>query len=100
MPRREKPPRLYLRMRSGREPAWVILDHGREISTSAGKRDIRAAEEALGLYIEHKQRPSFGDGHPARILIADALAFYGEIHAPNTRRPDLIGGAINKLLDF
>jgi integrase len=34
------------------------------------------------------------------VLIADALSEYGEKHAPTTRRPDLIGGAISKLLDF
>src|SRR5206468_2178858 len=45
-------------------------------------------------------RPDFGEGHPTQVLIADALSEYGEKHAPTTRRPDLIGGAINKLLDF
>jgi hypothetical protein len=48
----------------------------------------------------HKRRPNFADGHPTRVLLADALAEYGEFHAPTTCRPDLIGGAISKLLDF
>jgi integrase len=39
-------------------------------------------------------------GHPARVLIADVLADYGEFHGPSTRRPDLIGGAINRLVDY
>jgi integrase len=34
------------------------------------------------------------------VLVADALSEYGELHAPKTRRPDLIGGAIGKLVDF
>src|SRR4051794_6638495 len=98
MPRRGKGARLYLRERSGRPTMWVILDRGREISTGACKDDIGAAEEALIDYINKKHRPNFGDGHPTHVLIADVLADYGEFHAPTTRRPDLIGGAIAKLL--
>ena len=100
MPRRKQPPRLYLRERGGRNAHWVILDRGREIGTGAGKTDIRAAEKALADYIALKRRPDFGDGHPAQVLIADALSEYGEKHARRTRRPDLIGGAIDKLIDF
>jgi integrase len=100
MPRRNKGARLYLRRRRGRAAVWVILDHGREIGTGAGQNDIGAAEEALAHHIGHKRRPDFGDGHPSQVLIADALSEYGEKHAPATRRPDLIGGAISKLLDF
>jgi integrase len=100
MPRRSKGPRLYLRRRRQRETVWVILDNGREISTGAGEDDIGAAEEALASYIGQKRRPDFGEGHPSQVLIADALSEYGEKHAPSTRRPDLIGGAISKLIDF
>jgi hypothetical protein len=35
-----------------------------------------------------------------RVLIADTLSEYGDNHARKTRRPDLIGGAIGKLIDF
>src|ERR1700730_3754648 len=100
MPRRSKGARLWLRRRRGRAAIWVILDQGREISTDAGEDDIGAAESALAQYIGLKRRPDFGDGQPAKILIAHALAEYGEKHAPTTRRPDLIGAAISKLLDF
>jgi integrase len=100
MPRRRKGARLYLRRHRQRAAVWVILDHGREISTGAGQGDIGAAEEALANYIGQKHRPDFGEGHPAQVLIADALSEYGEKHAPTTRRPDLIGGAISKLIDF
>jgi hypothetical protein len=94
MPRRSKGARLWLRRRRGRAAIWVILDHGREINTDAGEDDIGAAENALAEYIDLKRRPDFSDGHPAKILIADALAEYGERHAPTTRGPDLIGAAI------
>ena len=100
MPRGSKSARLYLRQRRRREAVWVILDHGREISTGAGKSDIVAAEKVLADYIGRKRRPHFGNGHPDQVLIADLLAEYGDLHGPKTRRPDLIGGAINKLLDF
>jgi integrase len=100
MPRRNKGARLYLRRRRSRAAVWVILDHGREISTGAGQNDIGAAEEALARHIGHKHRPDFGEGHPTQVLIADVLSEYGEKRAPTTRRPDLIGGAIGKLLDF
>jgi hypothetical protein len=79
---------------------WVILDHGREIRTGAGAHDLGAAENALAQYLADKRRPQFGDGHPSHVLIADVLAEYGENHGPTTRRADLIGGAIVKLVDF
>ena len=94
------PVRSVAKRRRQRGAVWVILDSGREISTGAGESDISAAEEALANHIGQKHRPDFGQGHPSRVLIADALSEYGEKHAPTTRRPDLIGGAIGKLIDF
>jgi hypothetical protein len=100
MPRRNKGARLWLRKRRGRVAQWVILDHGREIRTGAGEHDLGTAENALSEYLTNKHRPQFGDGHPSHVLIADVLAEYGEVHGPTTRRPDLIGVAIGKLVDF
>ena len=100
MPRRSKGARLWLRRRRGRVPQWVILDHGREVRTGASENDLGAAENALAHYLANKRRPQFGDGHPSQVLIADILAEYGENHGPTTKRPDLIGGAINRLLEF
>ncbi len=100
MPRRAKPPRLYLRDRPGRERNWVILDSGKEISTGAGEGDGRAAEAALEEYLAAKRKPNFGRGHPAWVLIDDVLAEYGDRHAPTTRRADLIGIAFDHLLGF
>ena len=100
MPRRSKGARLYLRQRRGRAPHWVILDAGSEIGTAAGEDDLGEAEKALADYIARKRRPQFGDGHPSKVLIADVLAEYGENHGPTTRRPDLIGVAIGKLVEF
>jgi integrase len=100
MPRRSKGARLWLRKRSGRTAQWVILDHGREFRTDASENDLGAAENALAQYLANKRRPQFGDGHPSHVLIADILADYGENHGPTTKRPDFIGGAINKFVEF
>jgi integrase len=100
MPRPEKGARLWLRQRRGRDAVWVILDRGREISTGASEGDLGAAEKVLADHIGRKRRPRFGDGQADHVLIADVLAEYGEIHGPKTRRPDLIGFAVAKLLDF
>ena len=100
MPRQSKGARLWLRRRRGRSAQWVILDRGCEIRTGASANDIGAAERALEDYIAKKRQPDFGDGNPANVLVADVLAEYGEQHGPSTKRADLIGGAISKLLDF
>ena len=100
MPPRPSPPRLYLRKRRDGANTWIILDCGRQISTGALADDRRAAEEALENYLGQKHRPSFGDGHPARVAVVDVLSAYAEKHAPTTARPDLIAGAVLKLGDY
>jgi integrase len=100
MPRRSKGARLWLRRRRGRPTQWVILDHGQEVRTGAREGDIGTAESALANYLARKSRPDFGDGHPARVLIADVLSDYGETHGPTTSCPEIIGAAITKLLEY
>ena len=95
-----KVPDSGLESDAGDPPQWVILDAGAEIGTAAGEDDLGEAEKALADYIARKRRPSFGRGDPAAVLVADVLSEYGEKHAPTTRRPTLIGGAISKLVDF
>ena len=96
MPPRPSPPRLYLRKRRDGANTWIILDCGQQISTGALADDRRAAEEALENYLGRKHRPSFGDGHPTRVAVADVLSAYAEKHGPTTARPDLIAGAVLK----
>jgi hypothetical protein len=100
MPRRAAPPRLYLRRRPDGANHWIILDRGQQISTGAPEADRRGAETALAEYLGRKYQPEFGDGHPGRVAIADALAAYAEKHGPTTRRADLIAGAVLKLGEF
>lgn len=88
MPRPAKPPRLHLRRREGRDPVYVILDHGCEVSTGCGPDRQREAEEALGRYLAAKHEPNFGDGDPRRILVADCLTHYLENLRDDHRGPE------------
>lgn len=102
MPRRPKPPRLYLRAArdNDRDATWVILDRGREISTGASAANIQRAEAALAAHIAGKAKPHVGPRDPSQVLIADVLADYAAALAKKTRRPDLIALAIVKLSNF
>ena len=100
MPPRPSPPRLYLRKRRDGAKTWIILDRGRQVSTGAPADDRRTAEKALESYLGQKHRPSFHDGHPAQVSIADVLCAYAEKHAPTTARPELIAGAVLKLAEY
>ncbi|WP_303699583.1 tyrosine-type recombinase/integrase [Brevundimonas naejangsanensis] len=100
MPRPTKPPRLYLRERPGREPVYVILDRGREISTGCGAERQGEAEEAFSRYLADKHTPQWGDGDPARVPVADVLTLYIEEVAPNHSRPEDVAFHSGPLLDY
>ncbi|SFO06633.1 Site-specific recombinase XerD [Cohaesibacter marisflavi] len=99
MPRQAKPPRLLLRKRKGREPVFVILDRGKEVSTGFGPEYRSEAEKGLASYIQSKwsRRKHIV---PEDLSIARALTYYAEEHAPNTQAPERIGYAIEALLSF
>ena len=50
MSRPANPPRLYLRERKGRNPIWVVLDAGDEVSTLRRWRSSGCGEGACALY--------------------------------------------------
>jgi integrase len=91
MPRRSKGARLYLRERRGREPVWVILDGSNEVGTGLCGDDRRGAEEALAVYIGKKHKPDWRNSHPAEVMVADVLAFYGSEKASTLAHPELVG---------
>jgi integrase len=62
---------------------------GRERDRGAAGEDTHGGRGAAD---RHQHRAAAGVGR--------LLAEYGEVHGPKTRRPDLIGFAIAKLLDF
>ncbi len=82
MPRRAKPPRLWLEEREGRESKWIILDSGRKISTGIDRADAEGAARALEAYISEKYEPS-GSSNPASVSIAEVLENYLRLHVPN-----------------
>lgn len=99
MSRPAKPPRLYLRARTGREPLYVILDHGREISTGCGPGRQREAEEAFSRYLVDKHAADWGDGDPAQIPVADVLTLYMTEKVPTQASPETVGYHAGPLLD-
>jgi integrase len=98
MPRRSKGPRLYYRERRGREPVWVILDGENEISTGCGASDRGRAEKALAAYLARKHKPDWQNSHPAEVMVANVLAYYGTNRAPELAHPELVGYHLGHLL--
>lgn len=99
MPRKAKEARLFLRKRKGRDPVYVILDHGNERSTGFGPNSREQAEKALADYISSKYQP-FETHHSNNPLISDILSVYAVEHAPTTAAPQTIGYSISGLLKF
>src|SRR5262249_36571580 len=96
-----QPPRLKLRAaRKGRNAIWVIKDREREISTGWGQSERAKAEIALAEYITKTRLPSFGDGHPAEVLIGDCLSVYCEKHGPAVARPDGLALEVERLAEY
>ena len=79
---------------------WVIIDQEREISTGAGAGEREKAEIALANHLLKNRQPSFGDGHPAEVLIGDCLAEYCEKHGPTIARPDGLALEVERLAEF
>lgn len=99
MPRPAKPPRLYLRQRTGREAVYVILDRGQEVGLGCGPGSEREAEEAFARYLAEKHTADWGDGDPARIPLADVLTLYIKEVAPTHAHPELVDYHAGPLLD-
>ena len=105
--RRSKGAQLYLRdaKRPGGARRWVILDrtaNGERIERSTGalESDRAAAEKAFGEYLAAKHVPDFGEGRPDQVLIADALAYYGEAKAGKVARGDTLALMLVRLGEF
>ncbi len=95
MPQHAKGPRLYRRKDTG---IYIIRDTGRG-ERSTGARDRREAEKILAAYIAEKDRPG-GPASASEMTVSDALAIYGEQHAPHVADPERIGYAISALHSF
>jgi integrase len=93
MPRRAKPPRLYL---DPKRQHWVIRDGARFIRTGAGEGERKQAEKALSEYIGVKHTPELS---PAP-LIADVLSIYADEAAPLRKTARNVAYHINNLLKW
>lgn len=100
MPRKQKPPRLYLRSRAGREKIWVIRDGDNERSTGCGIDRRKEAEEALAAFIIEKHASPSGLHTPDSMSIGTALTIYAREHASTVKCPERIGYSIEALAPF
>jgi integrase len=103
MPRRSRGPRLWLRPerrdtggRVTHAATWLILDGSRQLGTGCHADDRRAAEQALGTYLNsrHLAAATTGPRDPSEIPIADVLTLYLRDVAPRHSRP---GEAVKRL---
>jgi integrase len=100
MPRHPKGAHLYLRRRAGREPVFVIRDGSTEIGTSCAASERGEAEKKLAAYLAEKHEPSFGDGDPRRVPVADVLSLYANERVPLTKRPQLAAWTMAPIAAF
>ena len=101
MSRRTKSARLYFRKRKrpARKGVWVIIDG--EIQTSTGCRhdERNQAEKALADYLARKHVPSFVNGEPTSVPVADVLNYYASQRGPELAHPELVGFHMTPLLN-
>lgn len=101
MPRPNRGP--YLRFRRDRGSFYICWSEtGITRQRSVGTKDSGEAQAALANFIRERQRgkQSIGPRDPSEFPISDALALYGEEHAPTVTAPERIGYALAALLPF
>jgi integrase len=99
MPRPNTGPALkWLAKRSSFYIVWY--EQGRQRTRATGTTDRRQAEKVLAEFIGTSHRPLSGPRDPDEVVVADALAHYGEHHGPTTKDPVRIAYAMQALLPF
>ena len=93
MPRKAKPPRLYLDRERGQ---WAIRDGSRFVRTGCAEADNVGAEKQLEKYIASKYRPAA----VASPVIADVLLVYAKERLPKTRAAAKSAHNISNLTPF
>ena len=91
---------VFMRKRGVYYIQWY--ENGDKRQRSTGTADREEAEGALAEFIVQRARKvePTGPRAPGAYPIADALALYGEEHAPTTEAPERIGYAIAALVPF
>ncbi len=103
MPRKRKPPRLWLEERRDRESVWVILDGGTKIYTGIAEAETQRAGEALAAYINTGIAQPVAEERKASILsiaVVQVLDFYLEHSVPHHSRPEVAKSEIKQLIRF
>ena len=100
MPRRNRGPYLkFLKQRGCYYIQWS--EQGRTRQRSTGTADGGEAEEALAEFIQERRASKrVGPSDPSEFSISDALALYGEEHAPTKADPLRIAYAIQALVPY
>jgi integrase len=112
MPRKRKPPRLWLEIRPGRESVWVILDGGTKIYTGIVEGETKRAAEALAAYIgggesalnaclagAGPEAPKTGKAG-ASVAVVQVLDWYLDHSVPHHSRPEVARSEIKRLVRF
>ena len=82
MPRRQQPPRLWLRPERRQDgnliarSTWIILDGGQQFATGCSAGEAAEAERKLAEYIANKYEPTRRVRDIESISIADVLSVY------------------------
>lgn len=100
MPRPRKPPRLYLRHRSGRAAQWVILDGSQEVSTGAGADELTRASKAFESYLIDRHQPPRGAVEEGKLLVDEVMTIYLREHAINSPSRDWIANMSAPILEW
>ena len=88
MARKAEPPRLYLRVRKGRESTWTIKHNGTETATGYSEAEHAEASAKLAEYTAaFKTQSDRGETRAAKLTVASILAYYKEKHVPSLARP-------------
>ncbi|HEY8007719.1 MAG TPA: site-specific integrase [Methylocella sp.] len=79
---------------------WIILDGGKQISTTCGAHEGEEAERRLADYIASKYAPERRERPLSEIKIADVIGVYLDDVAPGLAQPEKAGERAERLLEF
>lgn len=107
MPRRKKPPHLFLRADPPIEGGdgkprlvWVIKDGAKHKRTGCAEHEVGSAEQKLKEYLGEKHDPVQRDGRSSEIPLADVLTVYLTAKIDATPRPKEFAAGIRRLNEF
>lgn len=106
MPRRKKPPHLFLRTEPPLEGeakprrVWVIKDGSKHKRTGCSEHEVGEAEQRLREYLGEKHDPVKRDGRSTEISVADILTVYLDHKIQTTPRPKEFAAGIVRLNKF